>query len=155
MPKKQHKKSGPSVDQLDTDTLAKEDIAARPPVTGEGAIHGAMDGMNGATDAASVTAPAVEIDLEPNRLEKASAGIIVEALAEIRGMFGWKENKKLNVLLEELFGAGMSGVKNVTGKPWLSLAYALGAVCMCCVPPYLRYVISKKSEGNPQDEGTA
>lgn len=138
---------------LDTDALAKQDIVARPEVTGgddapapPAATKAAKAGGKSAKPAASDDA-----DLEPTRLEKAAGAIMAEAIDDIRLIFGGGDNKNLPVLMTELFNGGFSALRALSGRAWVPFAVAGAALGMYMLPPFLRHLMGpKEGEDKPK-----
>lgn len=125
---------------LDTVALAKQDIIARPEITG-----GDKEPTQVITPAAAK--PDIKADiLEANRLEEAASAVITETANEIRRHFGGKDNENMSILLNEMLNGSFAALRALSGKPWLSFVVATGAFSIALLPPVIRRYIAAKEE---------
>lgn len=164
-------------DKMDHDQAARADIAARPPVTGEGtnaAIDGGIDGANGGHKAAKKKSDsghkgaknaansghdggnaAIQGEIiEPDALEVSAGRVISNAAQELRGLFGMKEDRDFSILLAETLSGMFGAIRAMSGRPWLRFAFAGTALGIAVLPPAISYVRKKKQEKKDEDGGS-
>ena len=140
---------------LDTENLAKQDIIARPEVTGEGGKpkknkdkaqkNSANSAKNDAIE------PKVEV-LEPGPLELAAGKVLSKTADELRKHLGAESDPDFSILLSEVLSGGFAAIRFMTGRPWIRFAVAGGALTLALIPPVLRYRKTKQESEKDANE---
>lgn len=156
--------------KFDHEKAAKEDIVARPEVTGEGNLP-AKEPVKSGKASAKISAksaklagknsvdsaklggkeppnaaklPAV-IDAGPDDLELSAGKVISNTVDELKQLAGMKPDADFSRLLSEALGGTFAALRMMTGRWWVRLAFAGGALGFAFLPPVCRYLAAKKA----------
>lgn len=136
---------------LDTESLAKEDIVARPEITGGKKVTDQEQKQQDKALKPKNVPDQEQMSMEPNRLEEAASAVMTESMNEVRMHFGGAENKNMTVLMQEMLNGGFAAIRMLSGRPWLSFVVATSAFGVALMPPILKRIMAKKEE--EQDNG--
>ena len=142
---------------LDTETLAKQDIIARPAITGgDKEVEKKepkpllKDGGKKGVKAAKVS-PTQEL-VEPDALETAASKVLSKTADDFRTHLGVETDQDFSTLLSEVLSGSFVALRCMTGKPWIRFVIAGGALGVSLVPPVLRYMAAKKEKTEKKDK---
>lgn len=131
---------------LDHEEAAKNDIAARPQVTGNAEK---MQALRAGSEQGKPAMPApAEQNLDPETLEKAAGRVITKGVGELKTVLGGSvvKDTDFDALLSESLTGLFSAARVMTGKPWLKFAIAGGALAFSFVPAAVRYAAAKREK---------
>lgn len=134
---------------LDTEALAKQDIIARPEVTGEKSEDKKAEKKpkdSAKKDAKKAPDSAKQEVLEPDPIEVASSKVISKSLNELRTHIGAESDPDFSALLSEVLSGGFVAIRFISGKPWIRFLVASGALGIGLVPPVLKFMAKKKEQ---------
>jgi hypothetical protein len=135
--------------QFDHEQAGREDILARPEVTGDDAAMTApvppKKRHDGAKDAAIDG-----VDAGPDIIEIAAGKFISKAIDELKVFAGMESDRDFTVLMTETLSGMFAAIRGVTGRPWVRFAVAAGAIGISFIPPYLRYRARQNQQEEPK-----
>lgn len=138
---------------LNTEELAKQDIIARPEVTGEGNSHDKKQKVEPQESANSAKNSALSGEvLEPDAMETAASKVLSKSIDDLREHLGAGRDGDFTTLLHEVLSGSFVAIRFMSGKPWIRFVVAGGALGVSLIPPVLRYMKTKdektKEESN-------
>lgn len=137
--------------KLDTESLAKQDIIARPEVTGSGE-NGAENSAN-MPPKAPETAPEPQ-SMEPDALERSAGKLIAKTFDEFKKNGGGDSDPDMQRLVTEVMGGMFGAMRSASGAPWMRFVVAGGALAFSFIPAGMAFYSAKnakKKEGEKND----
>lgn len=132
--------------EFDPEEAAKQDIVARPEVTGSEKKPGKKGGKKAPENPLPAKEPAVVVSVDLDELDKATGRVIGKSFERIQEEVGVAPDTDLSLLLSEALGAAFSGIRSITKRPWLSLVFTLGGIGIYCIPLAMRYAAAKSAK---------
>lgn len=124
---------------LNTEDMAKQDIAARPEITG-----GETEQAPEKREKLKITS--IEEEVGPDELEVSAAKVVSKTLDELKTLFNMEKDEDFTRLLSETLSGSFAAIRAMSGMPWVRFAIAVSAIGVSFVPACLRYSRSKKEK---------
>lgn len=131
--------------EIDHNEAALNDIAAKPEVSnkaGESEHKRALMPV----ESEHKQENDVHVDIDFQELERSAGRFVSKTFDKIQGELGGEKDDDFSVLLAETLGGVFSGVRMLSGRPWVSLMIAVGAVSTAAIPPFIGFMKKKRAE---------